>query len=192
LAWLAIGHFFLHFDLGKLTGALLACCWFAGCLELFRRAKLPLRWFALISAFFIVILFTFFLNGFALSHVDFRFANDKIIQFPKELWRAPQLIVWAMSKYAFALLPALVLLRLSAFGDRVWREILLLTWWRQLVIAVSAVGLAIFNTRGMRDPCDEELIFWTFLNLLFLATALVMTRPLKHLEPSVEAADAVQ
>ena len=191
LAWLAIGHFFLHFDLGKLTGALLACCWFAGCLELFRRARLPLRWFALIGAFFIVILFTFFLDGFALSHVDFRFANDKIIQFPKELWRAPQLIVWAMSKYAFALLPALVLLRLSSVGDRVWREILLLTWWRQLVIAVSAIGLAIFNTPGMRDPCDEELIFWTFLNLLFLATALLMTRPLKYLEPSVGAADAV-
>ena len=97
-----------------------------------------------------------------------------------------------MSKYAFALLPALVLLRLSPVGDRVWREILLLTWWRQLVIAVSAVGLAIFNTRGMRDPCDEELIFWTFLNLLFLATALLMTRPLKHLKPSVGAADAVR
>lgn len=185
LAWLGLGYFFLHFDLSKLVGALLASCWLAGCLELFRRARLPLRWFALIGTVFVVVLFTFFLNGFALSHVDFRFANDKIIQFPKELWRAPQLIVWAMSKYAFALLPALVLLRFSTVGDRVWREILLLTWWRQLMIAVSAVGLAIFNTRGMRDPCDEELIFWTFLNLLFLVTALLMTRPMKELSPPV-------
>lgn len=183
VAWIVAGSFFFHFNLAKLVGALLACCWLAGCLELFRRARLPVRWFALIGAVFTVILFTFFLNGFALSHVDFRFANDKIIPFPKELWRAPQLIVWAMSKYAFALLPALVLLRLSAVGDRIWREILLLTWWRQLMIAVSAVGLAIFNTRGMRDPCDEELIFWTFLNLLFLVVALLMTRPLKELTP---------
>ena len=189
LAWVALGHFFLHFDLAKLTGVLLASCWFAGCLELFRRAGLPLRWFALIGTVFIVVLFTFSMNGFALSHVDFRFANDKIIQFPKEIWRAPQLLLWAMSKYAFVLLPALALLRLSPVGDRVWRELVLLTWWRQLMIAVSALGLAIFNTRGMRDPCEEELIFWTFLNLLFLATALLMTRPMKSLGRSVTAAE---
>ena len=175
LAWISVGYFFFQFDLSKLVGALLASAGFAGCLELFRRARLPLRWFALIGVVFVFVLFTFFLNGFALSHVDFRFGVDKIIPFPKELWRAPQLLVWALTKYSFALLPAIVVLRLSAAGAGVWREILLLTWWRQVMIAAGALGLAIFNAQGMRDSCEEELIFWTFLNLFFLAVALLMT-----------------
>jgi hypothetical protein len=179
LVWFIAGRFFFQFDLAKLAGALFACCWFASCLELFRRAGLPLRWFALIGAAFIFVLFTFLLNGFALSHVDFRFANDKIIPFAKELWRAPQLIAWAMAKYSFALLPALAVLRLSAVGDRIWRHLLLLSWGRELMIVTSALGLAIFNARGMADPCAEEIIFWTFLNVLFLAAALVLAPPSK-------------
>jgi hypothetical protein len=162
-----------------LIGALLACCWFAGCLELFRRAGLALRWFALIGAVFIFVLFTFLLNGFALSHVDFRFANDKIIPFAKELWRAPQLIAWAMAKYGFALLPAFAVLRLSSVGDRVWPQILLLGWWRELMIVAGALGLAIFNARGMRDLCEEEIYFWTFLNAVFLIAGLIVTPLLK-------------
>jgi hypothetical protein len=180
LLWLTLGRFFFQFDLAKLVGALLACCWFAGCLELFRRAHLPLRWFALVSAVFFFVLFTFFLNGFALSHVDFRFAAAKIFPFAKELWRAPQLIAWAMLKYTFGLLPALAVLRMSAVGDAVWRQILLLGWWRELTIVASALGLAIFNARGMRDLCEEEIYFWTFLNLTFFATALVMARSARH------------
>jgi hypothetical protein len=175
LIWLAVAHFFFQLDLAKLVGALFACCWFAGCLELFRRARLPVRWFALISAVFLFVLLTFFLNGFALSHVDFRFAATKIFPFAKEFWRAPQLIAWAMLKYAFALLPALAVLRLSAAGDQVWRQLLLLGWWRELTIAASALGLAIFNARGMRDLCEEEIYFWTFLNLIFFAAALIVT-----------------
>jgi hypothetical protein len=174
--WFVVGRFFFQFDLGKLVGALLTCCWFAGCLELFRRARLPLRWFAMIGAVFIFVLFTFLLNGFALSHVDFRFANDKIIPFAQELWRAPQLIAWAMAKYTFALLPAFAVLRLSSAGNRIWRQILLLGWWRELTIVASALGLAIFNARGMRDLCEEEIYFWTFLNLIFFVAALTMTR----------------
>jgi hypothetical protein len=179
LVWFIAGRFFFQFDLAKLAGALFACCWFASCLELFRRAGVPPRWFALIGAVFIFALFTFLLNGFALSHVDFRFANYKIIPFAKELWRAPQLIAWAMAKYSFALLPALAVLRLSAAGDRIWRHLLLLGWGRELMIVTSALGLAIFNARGMSDPCAEEIIFWTFLNLLFLAAALVLASPLE-------------
>ena len=174
LLWLILGRFFFQFDLAKLVGALLACCWFAGCLEVFRRADLPLRWFGLVGAVFFFVLLTFFLNGFALSHVDFRFAATKIFPFARELWRAPQLIAWAAVKYAFALLPALAALRLSAAGDRVWRQLLLLGWWRELTIVASALGLAIFNARGMRDLCEEEIYFWTFLNLIFFAAALMM------------------
>ena len=178
LLWLAVGRFFFQFEFAKLASGLLACCWFAACLELFRRARLPLRWFALIGAVFIFVLLTFFLNGFALSHVDFRFASNKIYPFAKELWRAPQLILWAALKYVFALLPALYVLRLSAAGDRVWRQIILLGWGRELTIVASALGLAIFNARGMRDLCEEEIYFWTFLNLVFLAAALILSRPL--------------
>jgi hypothetical protein len=176
LAWLALGKFFFQFDLAKLIGALFACCWLAGCVALFQRAGLPLRWFALVVAVFLFVLLTFFLNGFALSHVDFRFAATKIFPFARELWRAPQLIAWAMLKYAFALLPAFAVLRTSAVGDRVWREILLLGWCRELMVVASALGLAIFNERGMRDLCEEEIYFWTFLNLIFFVAALTMTR----------------
>ncbi len=178
-AWLVAGRFFFQFDLAKLLGGLLACCWFAGCLELFHRARLPGRWFALIAAVFLFVLLTFFLNGFALSHVDFRFASNKIFPFAKELWRAPQLILWAALKYAFALAPALAVLRLSAMSDRVWRQVLLFGWWRELMIVAGALGLAIFNARGMRDLCEEEIYFWTFLNVVFLVAALVLARPAK-------------
>ncbi|MFL6519375.1 MAG: alkaline phosphatase family protein [Chthoniobacterales bacterium] len=174
--WLVVGRFSFQFDLGKLVGTLLACCWLAGCLELFRRAAIPLRWFALIGAVFIFVLFTFLLNGFALSHVDFRFANDKIIPFAHELWRAPQLIAWAMAKYAFGLLPAIAVLRLSSVGDRLWRQILLFGWWRELTIIASALGLAIFNARGMRDLCEEEIYFWTFLNAVLFVAYLIFPR----------------
>src|SRR2546423_5796881 len=176
LAWLALGRFFFQFDLAKLIGALFACCWFAGCLAPFQRAGLPLRWFALVATVFVFVLLTFFLNGFALSHVDFRFAATKIFPFAKEIWRAPQLIAWAMLKYAFALLPALAVLRVSAVGEQVWRDILLLGWWRELMIVASAPGLANFNRRGIGDLCEEEIYFWTFLNLIFFAAALTMTR----------------
>ena len=180
LLWLAVGRFFFQFDFAKLVGALLACCWLASCLELFRRSRLPLGWSALIGAVFLFVLLTFYLNGFALSHVDFRFASNKIYPFAKEFWRAPQLILWAAFKYAFALMPALYVLRLSAVGDRVWRQILLLGWWRELTIVASALGLAIFNARGMRDLCEEEIYFWTFLNVVFLAAPLILSRPLKR------------
>lgn len=187
LFWLVAARFFFQFDLAKLIGALFACCWLAGCLELFRRADLPVRWFALISAVFLFLLLTFFLNGFALSHVDFRFAATKIFPFAKEIWRAPQLIAWAALKYAFALMPALAVLRLSAVPDQVWRQVLLLGWWRELTVVASALGLAIFNARGMRDLCEEEIYFWTFLNLVFLGAALVLaarSRPSKQADPA--------
>ena len=79
-----------------------------------------------------------------------------------------------LSGYAFALLPALAVVRLSAAGNQIWRQLLLLGWWRELTVAASALGLAIFNARGMRDLCQEEIYFWTFLNLIFFAAALIM------------------
>ena len=176
LAWFCVGRFFFQFDFSKLIGALFACGWLAACFELFRRAQLPVRWFAVVGAFFIFVLLTFFLNRFALSHVDFRFAATKIFPFAKELWRAPQLILWAALKYFFALVPALAIIRVSVAGQEVWRQLLLLGWWRELGIVASALGLAIFDFSGMRDLCEEEIYFWTFLNLVFLASALIMAR----------------
>jgi hypothetical protein len=176
LAWLGFSHYFFEFAFSKLIGALLACCWLACCLELFRRARLPLRWFAIISAVFLFVLLTFFLNGFALSHVDFRFAATKIVVFARELWRAPQLILWAALKYAFALAPALAVIRVSGAGQTIWRQLLLLGWSRELSIVASALGLAIFNARGMHDLCAEEIYFWTFLNCVLFAASLAMMR----------------
>lgn len=173
VAWLAVGWFFFQFDLSKLIGSLFACLWFAGCLELFRRAQLPLRWVSLISAVFLCLLLTLFLNGFALSHVDFRFAANKIFPFQAEAWRAPQLVFWAILKYAFALLPALAILRGSEAGAGVWPQLLLLGWWRELTVVASALGLAVFNARGMRELCGEEIYFWTFLNLVLFVAAAV-------------------
>ena len=183
LVWLALGSIFFQFNISRLVGGLLACVWFAGCLELFRRAQLPLRWFALVSAVFLFVLLTFFLNGFALSHVDFRFAANKIVPAAKEIWRAPQLIFWATVKYAFALLPPLAILRASVAGQRVWSELLLLGWWRELTLVASALGLAVFNDRGMRDLCSEEIYFWTFLNLVFFAACLIMSSKPAALKP---------
>jgi hypothetical protein len=40
----------------------------------------------------------------------------------------------------------------------------------------------------MRDLCEEEIYFWTFLNLVFLAAALVLARRSK---PSAQAHPAV-
>jgi hypothetical protein len=176
LAWLGLSHYFFQFPFSKLIGGLLACCWLAGCFELFRRARLSLRWLALISAVFLFVLLTFFLNGFALSHVDFRFAATKIFLFARELWRAPQLILWAALKYAFALTPALAVIRLSGAGQSIWRQLLLLGWWRQLSVVASALGLAIFNARGMHDLCGEEIYFWTFLNLVLFTACLIFSR----------------
>jgi hypothetical protein len=176
VAWLGLSHYFFQFPFSKLIGGLLACCWLAGCLELFGRARLSPRWFAIVSAVFLFILLTFFLNGFALSHVDFRFAATKIFLFAKEVWRAPQLIVWAALKYVFALAPALAVIRLSRAGQTIWRQLLLLGWGRELSVVASALGLAIFNARGMHDLCGEEIYFWTFLNLVLFGAALIMVR----------------
>jgi len=84
------------------------------------------------------------------------------------------LIAWAALKYAFAVAPALAVLRMSSAGGSVWRQLLLLGWWRELTVVASALGLAIFNAGGMRDLCEEEIYFWTFLNLIFFAAALIM------------------
>jgi hypothetical protein len=176
LVWIGLGAFFFQFTLSKLIGGLLACLWFAGSLELFRRARLPLRWFSLLSVLLLFLLLTFFLNCFALSHVEFRFAANKIIPFAKEVWRAPQLILWAMLKYAFALVPAFAVLRASAVTERVWSQLLLLGWWRELAIVALSLGLAVFKARGMRDLCAEEIYFWTFLNLVLFAACLIFSQ----------------
>src|SRR5437763_10834225 len=85
-----------------------------------------------------------------------------------------------MVKYGFGLLPALAVLRLSVAAKDIWRQLVLLGWWRELTVVASALGLAIFNARGMRDLCEEEIYFWTFLNLIFFVAALIMARSPEH------------
>jgi hypothetical protein len=46
-----------------------------------------------------------------------------------------------------------------------------------LSVVASALGLAIFNARGMHDLCGEEIYFWTFLNLLLFTACLTFSRP---------------
>ena len=186
LGWLGFGLAFFQFDISKLAGGLFGCLWLSGCLSLFRRANLPLRWFALVAAVFLFILLTFFLNGFALSHVDFRFAADRIFPFAREVWRAPQLIIWAMVKYAFALGPAFVVICRAGEPRRLLPQLLVLGWWRELGIVAGALGLALFNTRGMRELCSEEIYFWTFLNLVLFLLYLAFWR-LRRPEPDALA-----
>jgi hypothetical protein len=57
------------------------------------------------------------------------------------------------------------------------------------MIVASALGLAIFNARGMRDLCQEEIYFWTFLNLIFFVAAFIMTRSTGHRAGVLPAAE---
>ena len=161
--WLLVSSFVFQFDAGKLLGVLLASLWLIGCVGLFRRAKLPPSWFALSGVILLFIVFHFVMDGFALSHVDFRFAADKIIPFQEEWLRAPQLIAWSVAKYLVVLLPIFGVLLLSVQQETA-RQMLQLGWWRELMIIISALGLAIFDNRGMTELCSEEIYFWTFLN----------------------------
>ena len=164
--WLFIGHAFFQFEWAKLFGCLLASLCLAGCFELFSRANLPARWFALVAALVLLVILSFVLDGLSLSHVDFRFAMDKIIPFQREALRAPQLIGWAIAKYLFVLLPPLVVTRRSEMSGPLSAALLWLNWSRLLIIVLAALGLAIFDTRGMHELCAEEIYFWTFLSLV--------------------------
>lgn len=174
-AWLFLSGAFFQFELGKLTGILLGSLWLAGCLELFRRAELPSSWSALAGAVVLFLVFHFVLDGFALSHVDFRFAANKIIPFQEEAFRAPQLILWVVVKYLFGLIPPLSVLFFAARGTDLGLRLLQFGWWRELMIGLSALGLSIYDRRGVSELCGEEIYFWTFLSLVlwFLCLAVV-------------------
>ena len=116
--WIFLGIALFQFETGKLIGSLLGGIWLAGCLELFRRAGLSVNWSALVSAIMFFTVFHFVLNGFALSHVDFRFASEKIIPFQQEVFRAPQLIAWVVLKYFFILLPVFFVVLVATGGAR--------------------------------------------------------------------------
>jgi hypothetical protein len=164
-AWILICALFFQFEIGKIAGCILGALWLAGVLELFRRGRVPSGWSALASVIVLFATFHFVLNGFAFSHVDFRFAANKIIPFAAESWRAPQEIAWTALKYLFVLLPALAVLYFAALGTPLAFQLLQLGWWRELMIVISSLGLAIFDRRGMNELCREEICFWTFLNL---------------------------
>ena len=121
LGWLLTVTGFFQFSAERVIGCLLGSLWLIGCLELFRRANLSPSWSALTGGILLFATFHFVLDGFALSHVDFRFAADKIFPFQEEWLRAPQLILWAVVKYLFVLLPSLLVLFL-ALGKEAARE----------------------------------------------------------------------
>ena len=172
LAWIFVSGFFFEFDAGKLLGVLLATVWLIGMVRLFRRAQLSASWFALIGVMLIFIVFHFVIDGFALSHVDFRFAADRIIPFREEWLRAPQVIAWIVLKHQFVLLPIFAVLLLAMRRAAALR-MLQLGWWRELMIVLNALGLAIFDARGMSELCGEEIYFWTFLNFALWLFCLV-------------------
>jgi hypothetical protein len=190
-AWLLMSSFLFQFDLGKLLGVLLATLWLAGCIGLFRRAQLSEGWSALVGVALLYIALHFVVDGFALSHVDFRFAANKIIPFQEEWLRAPQLIAWAVVKYLFILLPIFAVLVLT-MRKEVALQMLQLGWWRELMIVLNALGLAIFDQRGMDELCREEIYFWTFLNfgvwLLCLAAVWINRNTAPQLQPEPVAA----
>lgn len=183
--WLLIATGFFQFSAERLIGCLLGSLWLVGCLELFRRADLPPSWSALAGVILLFAVFHFVLDGFALSHVDFRFASNKIIPFQEEALRAPQLIGWVVLKYLFALLPPFGVLFLAVNKDTAL-QLLQLGCWRELMIVLSAFGLAVFDARGVDELCSEEIYFWTFLNLalwLFCLSAGWAHRPSLPMKP---------
>lgn len=173
--WIFLGIALFQFETGKLIGSLLGGIWLAGCLELFRRAGLSVNWSALVSAIMLFTVFHFVLNGFALSHVDFRFAAEKIIPFQQEALRAPQLIAWVVVKYFFILLPVLFVVLVATGGAKLALLLAQFGWWRELVLAACALGLSFFHAGGLSELCGEEIYFWTFLNLVIWLLAIVST-----------------
>jgi hypothetical protein len=119
--------------------------------------------------------FYFVLNGFALSHVDFRFASEKIIPFQHEALRAPQLIAWVVIKYSFILLPVLFVVFVATDGARLALLLAQFGWWRELLVGLCTLGLSFFHGGGLSELCGEEIYFWTFLNLVIWLLVIVST-----------------
>lgn len=174
VAWLVLCSALFQFEAGKIIGCLMGALWLAGCLELFRRARLSLNWSALVGMIMLFTVFHFVMNGFALSHVDFRFASDKIIQFQEEAWRAPQLIIWVCLKYFAILLPVLAVIFVTNAGSELSSRLLQFGWWRELMLILSTLGLSLFEKSGLDELCSEEIYFWTFLNVVVALLALAM------------------
>jgi hypothetical protein len=119
--------------------------------------------------------------------VDFRFASEKIIPFQEEALRAPQLIAWAMLKYGFILLPVLLVLGVAPGGTELARYLAQFGWWRELMLAICTLGLALFDKGGLNELCGEEIYFWTFLNLVIWGLALVITGRARKIDNANEA-----
>ena len=172
--WFAITVWFFEFAVATAVICILFAIWLAAWLHLFARAGLPWRWTVLIGAVVLFITLAFTLNGFQFSHVDFRFANEKIIPFRHELWRALQLIPWTMLKYLFVLLPALWVLR-----ARLWRLemsvwLMQLGWGRQLMVIFMVFTFPFFDRLGLNELGAEEIYFWTFFNIVLWCFCLTL------------------
>ena len=100
---------------------------------------------------------------------------EKIIPFQQEALRAPQLIVWALLKYLFILLPVLFVVFVAAGGAALTLFLAQFGWWRELMVAVCALGLSLFDNGGLSELWGEEIYFWTFLNLVIWLLVIVST-----------------
>ncbi len=184
LAWILVGRLFFEFESGKILGCLMAGLFLVGAFEMFRRVGLPLSWSALVGVLVLFATFHFVVNGFALSHVDFRFTANKIIPFERELWRAVQQIAWTVVKYLFILLPVLTVYFIAPPRLALAEQLLQFGWWRQLLVIVSALGLSFFDPRGVNELASEEIYFWTFLNgVLFAFCVLRLAVGRKRIGP---------
>jgi hypothetical protein len=172
--WFAIAVWFFEFAIATAAISILLAIWLAAWLHLFTRAGLPWRWTVLIGAIVLFITLAFTLNGFQFSHVDFRFANDKIIPFRHELWRALQLIPWTMLKYLFVLLPALWVLRARMWPREMSVLLMQLGWGRQLLVIFMVFTFPFFDRLGLNELGAEEIYFWTFFNIVLWCFCLTL------------------
>jgi hypothetical protein len=172
--WFAITVWFFEFAVATAVICILFAIWLTAWLHLFARAGLPWRWTVLIGTVVLFITLAFTLNGFQFSHVDFRFAVEKIIPFRHELWRALQLIPWTMLKYLFVLLPALWVLRRRLGRPEMSVRLMQLGWGRQLMVIFMVFTFPFFDRLGLNELGAEEIYFWTFFNIVLWCFCLTL------------------
>jgi hypothetical protein len=177
-AWAVLSIAVLEFRGSQVVA--FSCCALGlrGLLTLVRRARLSPVWSALALAICLVLASNAAFEGFALSHVNFRFAAELVIPFRTELFRAAQLVVWACLKYAFAWLPIVWILKRDARAPGVVLKLLVqLGAWRLLFTAIATLGFRCFDKVAIHELCSEELYYWGWFSLFAWLAALTARGP---------------
>jgi hypothetical protein len=184
LAWIVVSSRLLQFESSQIAGFLLIGIAFAAMRSVIDRSGLAPRWTALAAAVCAYLMWCVALNGFALSRVDFRFATNLILPLREELWRAVQLIAWAICKYTFVLAPLFVGIARGKARMRVSAVLSHLMWSRLAMIALSALGLRLFGLPGVHELCSEEMYFWATLSVVFWIFATLLVRRTARPQPA--------